>query len=90
MEEEAFNPDYTEVDRILDVTDSLDAITGKNIRHYLVKWKALPYEDSTWELEDDVDTLKVSAEAETNGRSVGWSLGREGSVPRVRWVVYSS
>lgn len=85
LEEEAFNPDYTEVDRILDVMDSLDAISGKNIRHYLVKWKALPYEDSTWELEDDVDTLKVSAEAETNERYVGLNSGKEGYVPRVRW-----
>lgn len=59
LEEEAFNPDYTEVDRILDLTSTNDPTTGKEIKHYLIKWKALPYEDSTWELEDEVDPLKV-------------------------------
>ena len=28
-------------------------------RNYLVKWKALPYEDCTWELEEDVDPAKI-------------------------------
>ena len=27
--------------------------------HYLVKWRSLPYEDCTWELEADVDPLKI-------------------------------
>lgn len=27
--------------------------------HYLVKWKSLPYEDSTWELEEDVDPVAI-------------------------------
>lgn len=27
--------------------------------HYLVKWCSLPYEESTWELEEDVDPAKV-------------------------------
>lgn len=61
LEEEAFNPDYTEVDRILDLTSTNDPTTGKEIKHYLIKWKALPYEDSTWELEDEVDPLKIKA-----------------------------
>lgn len=30
------------------------------VRHYLVKWRALPYEESTWELEDDLDPLKIA------------------------------
>lgn len=47
------------MDRILDVTDTVEPSTRKTIKHYLVKWKALAYEDSTWELEDDVDPLKV-------------------------------
>ncbi|XP_042238022.1 chromodomain-helicase-DNA-binding protein 7-like isoform X2 [Homarus americanus] len=61
LEEEMYNPDYTEVDRILDMTYTTDPSTGKEIKHYLVKWKALAYEDSTWEMEDDVDTLKIQA-----------------------------
>jgi chromodomain-helicase-DNA-binding protein 7 len=31
----------------------------RTVRHYLVKWQALPYEESTWELEDDLDPEKV-------------------------------
>ena len=27
--------------------------------HYLVKWRSLPYEDATWELEEDVDTDSI-------------------------------
>ena len=27
--------------------------------HYLVKWRSLPYEDATWELEEDVDPEKI-------------------------------
>lgn len=61
MEEESFNPDYIEVDRVLDMSETLDE-QGKTIIHYLVKWKALPYEDATWEIEDDVDITKVRVE----------------------------
>ena len=60
LEEESFNPDYIEVDRILDISQTPDD-TGKMVTHYLVKWKALPYEDATWELEDDVDIARVEA-----------------------------
>lgn len=27
--------------------------------HYLVKWCSLPYEDSTWELGQDIDPAKI-------------------------------
>lgn len=27
--------------------------------YYLVKWCSLPYEDSTWELKEDVDQAKI-------------------------------
>lgn len=36
-----------------------DAETGEEVTHYLVKWCSLPYEESTWELEEDVDPAKV-------------------------------
>ena len=29
-------------------------------KHYLVKWRSLPYEDCTWELEADVDPIKIA------------------------------
>ena len=34
-------------------------VQSRKVKHYLVKWRALPYEDSTWELEDDLDPIKV-------------------------------
>ncbi|KAJ8937601.1 hypothetical protein NQ318_018414 [Aromia moschata] len=59
LEEEPFNPDYTEVDRVLDLSEHTDPATGEIVKHYLVKWRALQYEDCTWELEEDVDPLKI-------------------------------
>lgn len=29
------------------------------VTHYLVKWCSLPYEDSTWELRQDIDPAKI-------------------------------
>ncbi len=29
------------------------------VTHYLVKWRSLPYEDATWELEEDVDNDSI-------------------------------
>ncbi|XP_028986512.1 chromodomain-helicase-DNA-binding protein 8 isoform X3 [Betta splendens] len=58
-DEEPFNPDYVEVDRILDVSHSVDKDNGEPIIYYLVKWCSLPYEDATWELKEDVDEGKV-------------------------------
>ncbi|KAJ8387669.1 hypothetical protein AAFF_G00152190 [Aldrovandia affinis] len=58
MDDEPFNPDYVEVDRILDVSESTDE-NGEPVSHYLVKWCSLPYEDSTWELKADVDQGKI-------------------------------
>ena len=59
LEEDPFNPDYVEVDRVLDVAEHTDPNTGKTIKHYLVKWRSLQYEDSTWELEEDIDPSKI-------------------------------
>lgn len=36
-----------------------DKVARPTHKHYLVKWRALSYEESTWELEEDVDPLKV-------------------------------
>uniref|UniRef100_A0A4W4DXN8 DNA helicase n=1 Tax=Electrophorus electricus TaxID=8005 RepID=A0A4W4DXN8_ELEEL len=59
MEEEPFNPDYVEVDRVLEVSFCEDKDTGEPVVYYLVKWCSLPYEDSTWELKEDVDQSKI-------------------------------
>lgn len=59
LDDEPFNPDYIEVDRVLDVAEHTDPNTQETIKHYLVKWRSLQYEDSTWELEEDVDPLKI-------------------------------
>lgn len=31
----------------------------KTVTHYLVKWRGLSYEDSTWELAEDIDQNKI-------------------------------
>ncbi|XP_069777518.1 chromodomain-helicase-DNA-binding protein 7 isoform X4 [Narcine bancroftii] len=59
VEDEPFNPDYVEVDRILDVSHSIDKDSGEPVTHYLVKWCSLPYEESTWELKLDTDQVKI-------------------------------
>ncbi|XP_026860783.2 chromodomain-helicase-DNA-binding protein 6 isoform X1 [Electrophorus electricus] len=58
-DEDLFNPDYTEVDRVLEVAITTDTETGEEVTHYLVKWCSLPYEESTWELQEDVDPVKI-------------------------------
>merc|ERR1711892_500067 len=58
-DEEPFNPDYVEVDRVLDFSEHTDPVTNVTTKHYLVKWRSLPYEDCTWELEADVDPIKI-------------------------------
>uniref|UniRef100_A0A672TQ36 Chromodomain helicase DNA binding protein 7 n=1 Tax=Strigops habroptila TaxID=2489341 RepID=A0A672TQ36_STRHB len=58
IDDELFNPDYVEVDRILDFSRSTDD-NGEPVTHYLVKWCSLPYEDSTWELKQDIDQAKI-------------------------------
>lgn len=58
-DDEPFNPDYVEVDRVLDVAVTPDHSTGEDVTHYLVLWRSLPYEESTWELEQDVDQDKI-------------------------------
>ena len=47
-EDEHFNPDYVEVDRVLDASIHTDEDTGVVTKHFLVKWRSLPYEDCKW------------------------------------------
>ncbi|KAK3086718.1 hypothetical protein FSP39_022463 [Pinctada imbricata] len=60
-EDELFNPDYVEVDRVLDVSMTTDPTNNEEVTYFLVKWRGLSYEDSTWELQQDVDPGKVKA-----------------------------
>lgn len=55
LDDEPFNPDYLEIDRVLDEQTTTDPVTNEKIYHYLVKWRALPYEESTWELQMNID-----------------------------------
>ena len=47
------------MDRVLEESVTVDPSTNEEVTHYLVKWRGLPYEDSTWELQQDVDPEKV-------------------------------
>ena len=59
LEEEPFNPDYIQVDRILDM-DRVREMGGGVSVYYLVKWCSLSYEEATWELKDNIlDEHKV-------------------------------
>eukprot|EP00026_Physarum_polycephalum_P000102 Phypoly_transcript_00102.p1 GENE.Phypoly_transcript_00102~~Phypoly_transcript_00102.p1 ORF type:complete len:2164 (+),score=408.47 Phypoly_transcript_00102:294-6785(+) len=56
-EREPFNPDYTEVDRILDQQRS----PVDNSIQYLVKWKSLGYNELSWESQEEIrDDAKVA------------------------------
>ena len=37
----------------------LSLTSSQPVTHYLVKWCSLPYEDSTWELRQDIDQAKI-------------------------------
>ena len=56
---EYFNPEYVEVDRVIDCITNVDESSGEEVSHFLVKWRSLSYEESTWELQQDVDPNKV-------------------------------
>ena len=58
-EDELFNPDYIEVDRILDSYDMDDPQKpSQKLKYFLIKWKALAYDEASWELEADVKNAK--------------------------------
>ncbi|KAF1744366.1 hypothetical protein MXB_366, partial [Myxobolus squamalis] len=60
LDEDPFNPDYVEIDRIFDVKTTRDPSNSEQqITCYLIKWCALPYDESTWEFEDVVDEASV-------------------------------
>uniref|UniRef100_A0A5K3F821 Chromo domain-containing protein n=1 Tax=Mesocestoides corti TaxID=53468 RepID=A0A5K3F821_MESCO len=42
-----------------DESSAMDDGQPATVTYYLVKWRSLPYEDSTWELAEDVDPAKV-------------------------------
>ncbi|KAH7482156.1 hypothetical protein KRP22_009845 [Phytophthora ramorum] len=60
--DEYFNPEFRSVDRILEIRDRPlddfapdDGANGEStFQYFLIKWKALPYDEITWEREDDV------------------------------------
>uniref|UniRef100_A0A1I8G5A8 DNA helicase n=1 Tax=Macrostomum lignano TaxID=282301 RepID=A0A1I8G5A8_9PLAT len=52
-DEDLFNPDYIEADRVLDCQ------TVNDCTYYLVKWRSLPYDDATWERTEDVPSAKI-------------------------------
>lgn len=58
-EDEPFNPDYVEVDRVLEKSITIDPATREEVVYYLVLWRSLSYEEATWELEQDVDQDKI-------------------------------
>lgn len=50
--------EHLKIDRIIDEGELRDAVTGEPKIYYLVKWKGLFYDASTWESEDDVQKVK--------------------------------
>lgn len=61
-EDELFNPEYVEVDRVLGESrfpPQEDSDQQETV-YYLIKWRQLPYEDATWELEQDVDKTMIA------------------------------
>jgi len=60
-EDELFNPDYVEVDRVIDMKMTAVAAAGEETTLYLVKWRSLQYDECTWELPQDIDTEKIQA-----------------------------
>ncbi|KAI8331392.1 P-loop containing nucleoside triphosphate hydrolase protein [Chlamydoabsidia padenii] len=49
--------EYLKVDRIIDEGELADPITGQSKIYYLVKWNGLLYDSSTWESEDEMQTI---------------------------------
>ncbi|KAG2523981.1 hypothetical protein BBO99_00005061 [Phytophthora kernoviae] len=61
--DEYYSPEFRIVDRILEIRDRplddfspdyVEEVSDKKLQHFLVKWKALSYDEVTWEREDDV------------------------------------
>ncbi|CAO3677494.1 unnamed protein product [Rhizopus stolonifer] len=49
--------EYLKVDRIIDEGELRDMVTGEPKLYYLVKWRGLFYDASTWESEQDVQKM---------------------------------
>lgn len=72
-----FNPDYVEIDRVLESKQIEISKKGENVKdsdfplketitYYLVKWRSLPYEEITWEKSENVDPAKVKEYLQRN------------------------
>uniref|UniRef100_A0A671SR52 Chromodomain-helicase-DNA-binding protein 6-like n=1 Tax=Sinocyclocheilus anshuiensis TaxID=1608454 RepID=A0A671SR52_9TELE len=90
-DEDLFNPDYIEVDRVLEIAITTDTETGEEVTHYLVKWCSLSYEESTWELQEDVDPVKIRESGtsliliqERNGNQL-----REYQLEGMNWLLFN-
>jgi chromodomain-helicase-DNA-binding protein 7 len=57
-EDKPFNPDFVQVDRILDDTVETDD-DGNEVTKYLVKWESTAYNESTWELATDINVRSI-------------------------------
>lgn len=56
-EDDLFNPDYVEVEKVLDESEGKDG--EETVLQYLVKWRGLGYDEATWEASGDVDPNKI-------------------------------
>ena len=61
VDDEPFDPNFTEVERVLDEKEFPDGEDlAKTKTYYLCKWMGLPYDECTWEVEEDSDTVKIA------------------------------
>jgi chromodomain-helicase-DNA-binding protein 7 len=86
--DELFNPDYQVIDRILDESEMPDmSRPGEKLKYYLVKWKSLPYDEASWELESELKNKKKIERFYEINKYVPELHGKYVSKPKPeRWV----